>query len=458
MNDDTSGPLIVRQGNALVKSAQTMDLNEKRLIMLAMSRIRWRDEEFLVQDIPVTELARWIGGNPYQEGRKAADGLLHRVVDILEEGGGQTKFQWTTLSSYIPAHKHKDGVACVRIRFNEELAPFLLQLRDHYNQIPLAHMLPMTSYNSQRLYEILWHDSHAGAKMFLSYTIDQLKVYIGLRDKDGRWEKYKSWKDFRKVLDKAVEDFDAYGNLKITSYTGKSQIKRAYSHVLFQLERLDRRAPSLPSASGNTEIDVEAVRAAADLEAAGYAQNAFEAVSTYGLEVVRQTLVLARDAERKGTASNRPIHNLGGLIASMLKKGVAGQRVKAAHEPSGLSNRDIDQLARALVDSYQQALSEHAQAMWVGTAELQRNAIHDLMRVELSPKLIDYLDTVDWDGQGYTGIRNNYLLDTYPDEIPDALAEPATFLEADQRLNRYESDMRLKIVERACRLIGDSDA
>ncbi len=93
MSDETSNPLTVRQGNALVKSAQTMDLNEKRLIMLAMSRIRWRDEEFLVQDIPITELGRWSGGNPYQEGRKAADGLLHRVVDILEEGGGQTKFQ-----------------------------------------------------------------------------------------------------------------------------------------------------------------------------------------------------------------------------------------------------------------------------------------------------------------------------------------------------------------------------
>lgn len=457
MSDETSSPLIVRQGNALVKSAQTMDLNEKRLIMLAMSRIRWRDEEFLVQDIPITELARWIGGNPYQEGRKAADGLLHRVVDILEDGGGQTKFQWTTLSAYIPAHKHKDGVACVRIRFNEELAPFLLQLRNHYNQIPLAHMLPMTSYNSQRLYEILWHDSHAGAKTFLSYTIDQLKVFIGLRDKDGKWEKYKSWKDFRKVLDKAVEDFNAYGNLKIASYTGKSQLKRAYSHVLFRLDRVDQRELVLP-VPDNPEVDTEAVSVAADLEAAGYAQNALEAVSAYGVEVVRQTLVLARDAERKGVASNRPIHNLGGLIASMLKKGVASQRGKRTQEPNRLSNRDIDQLARALVDSYRRALSEHAEAMWAETAEAQRDGIHDLMRVELSPDLVDFLDKNNWDGHGYASIRNNYLLDAYPDEIPDALADLSTFLEADQRLGRYENDVRPKITERAHRFINESDA
>lgn len=104
---------MVRQANALVKSAQSMELNEKRLIMLAMSRIQWGDDEFLTQDIPVTELAQWLGGNPYQEGRKAADGLLHRVVEVLEDGGEQTKFQWTTLSAYIPAHKHRAGVACV---------------------------------------------------------------------------------------------------------------------------------------------------------------------------------------------------------------------------------------------------------------------------------------------------------------------------------------------------------
>lgn len=458
MSDDTSSPLTVRQGNALVKSAQTMDLNEKRLIMLAMSRIRWRDEEFLVQDIPITELGRWIGGNPYQEGRKAADGLLHRVVDILEEGGGQTKFQWTTLSAYIPAHKHKDGVACVRIRFNEELAPFLLQLRDRYNQIPLAHMLPMTSYNSQRLYEILWHDSHAGTKAILSYTIDQLKVYIGLRDKDGKWEKYRSWKDFKKVLDKAVEDFNAFGNLKIASYTGKSQTKRAYSHVFFRLERAEPREPALTPAP-EPELDPETLGVVAELEAAGYTQNAREAVATYGVEVVRRTLVLARDAERKGAASNRPIRNLGGLVASILKKGVASQRVQGAvQEPGRLSNRDLDQLARALVDSYHQARSEHADAMWAETAEAQRDSIHDLMRVELSAELVDFLDRNHWDGNGYASIRNNYLLDTYPDELPDTLAEPDAFLEADGRLGRYPDEVRTKIGERVRRLVDDRDA
>ena len=71
--------------------------------------------------------------------------------------------------------------------------------------------------------------------------------------------------------------------------------------------------------------------------------------------------------------------------------------------------------------------------MWAETAEAQRDSIHDLMRVELSTELVDFLDRNNWDGHGYVTIRNNYLLDTYPDELPDTLAEPDAFLAADGR-------------------------
>jgi Initiator Replication protein. len=51
----------VRQANALAKSAQTMDLNEKRLIFLAMSRIQWEDQDFLTIDIPIAETSAGLG-------------------------------------------------------------------------------------------------------------------------------------------------------------------------------------------------------------------------------------------------------------------------------------------------------------------------------------------------------------------------------------------------------------
>lgn len=448
---------VVRQANALVKSAQTMELNEKRLIMLAMSRIRWGDEEFLTQDIPVTELAQWIGGNPYQEGQKAADGLLHRVVEILEEGGGKTKFQWTTLSAYIPAHKHKAGVACVRIRFNEELSPFLLQLRERYNQIPLTHMLPMPSYNSQRLYEILWHDSHAGNKDFLSYEIPKLKVFIGLRESKGKWEKYKAWKDFKKVLDKAVEDFNEHGNLKITRYVGKSQTKRAYSHVLFHLKKEDASVD--PKATSVQEpLNPEVVNMVAELERLGYTQNPFEAVKTYGADTVKRTISLAREAERKAALTHKPIHNVGGLVASMLRGKVAEASVTNGKPRSRLTNAEVERFARGVADAYEQELTGHAETMWSSLSLAQQHATHEQMRGSVSTSLLEFLESVGWQGRGYTSVLNRYLLDANPNTLPDTLRDPRSYAEERDELSELAQADRARVVDVFCRMMLTTEA
>ncbi len=443
---------MVRQANALVKSAQTMELNEKRLIMLAMSRIRWGDAEFLTQDIPVTELAQWLGGNPYQEGRKAADGLLHRVVEVLEDGGEQTKFQWTTLSAYIPAHKHKAGVACVRIRFNEELSPFLLQLRDRYNQIPLTHMLPMPSYNSQRLYEILWHDSHAGNKKVLSYGIDQLKIFIGLKDVHGKWEKYKTWKDFRKVLEKAVEDFNTHGSLKIRRYVGQRQTQRAYSHIFFHLSKTDKVELAKPESQGK-KLDPELLNLVGELERAGYTQDPFGTVQTYGAEVVRQTLALAKEAERKAAQTNRPIYNAGGLVASMLKQGVAASRAANGSANPKLSNHDVERHARELVDAYQYALTEHLAGIWATLSQADQEDVHARMRSELNRTMSDYLDSVDWQGRGYTSVRNTFMVNELV--LPHELASIKTFGPTQSLLQAFSESEQQRIIERAESLSGD---
>ena len=126
--------LSVRQANALAKSAQQMELSEKRLLLIAMGQIKRTDTEFLTREIPITDVAPWFGGNPYQEAKKAADGLLERVVFIQEDDGGYKKFQWTTLSEYIPANKHKEKRAHIRLRLNEELKAALVAA-----QRPLQH-------------------------------------------------------------------------------------------------------------------------------------------------------------------------------------------------------------------------------------------------------------------------------------------------------------------------------
>ncbi len=93
----------IRQANALAKSGQELDLNEKRLLLLAMSRIKSSDTELLTHKIGMKELVTHLGENPYARAERAARGLLRRLLYVPTENGGFKEFQWTTVAEYVPA-------------------------------------------------------------------------------------------------------------------------------------------------------------------------------------------------------------------------------------------------------------------------------------------------------------------------------------------------------------------
>ena len=188
----------IRQANALAKSGQELDLNEKRLLLLTMARIKSSDTELLTHKIGMKELTTHLGENPYARAERAARGLLRRLVYVPTENGGFKEFQWTTVAEYVPAESSETGESYVKIRLNEELAPLLLELRERYNTIPLLDVLPMESFNGQRLYEILWHDSHGGEKKVLTYNITDLKFSMGMRVLEQKGSKKSGRKSTRR--------------------------------------------------------------------------------------------------------------------------------------------------------------------------------------------------------------------------------------------------------------------
>src|SRR5690625_581798 len=113
-----------------------------------------------VTGVQTCALPIFFGQNPYARAKRAAEGLLRRVVHVAKGNNSYDQFQWTTLARYVSSASSDNGESYIEIRLNEELSPYLLELRDRYNVIPLLDVLPLQSFNAQRLYEILWHDSH----------------------------------------------------------------------------------------------------------------------------------------------------------------------------------------------------------------------------------------------------------------------------------------------------------
>ena len=440
----------VRQANTLAKSAQQMELNEKRLVFLAMSHIRWDDEDFLTCDLPIGDIQDWFGGNPYQEVKRTADNLLKRVVHIKGEEGYYRKFQWTTLSEYIPATQHPDGVSVIRLRFNPELRSYLLLLSKRFNTIPLEPLLLLPSFNAQRLYEVLWHDSHAGKKNFLTYNLTDLKTYLGLRDPSGKWEKYDQWRDFRRLLQRLQRAIEPIGPLRLVRFKGLKQNSRSFNQVRFELA-LESEAVA-PNASNDFDGDEDTaagdlspawLELAGDRREAGYNQDPIDAIERYGFDVVTRTLKLARKAERDAATTGKPIRNLGGLIARMLRDGT-GQMTKKGRSAS--KGAVISAQVQTIRDAYSARFAEAARLLWEGFSADGQAEVIALMRETVNPIQASVLEKHPQDSPTFRSVLHSYLFHTYPDEFPDELADLEMYAEASGYLESGSEEERKRLV------------
>ncbi len=438
--------IAVRQANALAKSGQELDLTEKRLLLVAMSRIANNDTELLTHRISVTDLAPYFKGDPWRAANKAAQGLLKRVVYIKGNDGGYTAFPWTTLARYVPASQSDSGSSYLEIRLNQELAPFLLELKKNFNVIPLLELLPMGSVNSQRLYEVLWHDSHRGNKLFLTYDLAELRFQLGLRTskkvkgKDTWVEKYASWRDFQKVLKRAQADFVNYGSLRF-DYDGLVQ-GRTTTQVRFRIVPKETLAAVSPS---DPEVLVKQQELADRLHAAGYNQDALAAVQTHGCEEVEVALKLVQTAVRTGAKSSKPIHNPGGMIYHTLKNGLAKRRLERS-ERSSDDKPDPKALAQSIIDAYAAARQSIAESIWASLTLEAQNGFSDLMRLYLSDFEVRQLNKFGWDGASFESSKRRVVLELYPDDIPDELLSLRAFAEQEDRLHDFDEALRAAVL------------
>jgi hypothetical protein len=453
--ESLSDKISVRQANALAKSGQELDLIEKRLLLIAMSRISRKDTELLTHRIYVSEINEYFGGDPWRAAQKAATGLLRRVVHVKGDDGGFTAFQWTTLAKYVPASRSEEGSSYIEIRLNQELAPLLLQLKERYNTIPLLELLPIPSVNSQRLYEVLWHDSHGGKKQFLTYDLSNLKFLLGLRvlrnykGKESWEEKYRTWRDFQKVLKRAQIDFKEYGTLRF-SFDGIAR-GRTTTQVRFCITLAHpSNLPELPiDAPTDPALDLRKLQLTHALDEAGYLQDALQAIDTYGLEVVEMALKLSREAERKAAKSKNPVANLGGLIHHSLKTGLAQRRLERAGQDNPEPATDPKALARLLIDAFDNGRKQFAQNLWDSMRLEDQDGFSGIMRLELSQFQLDQLDKVNWKGPAFEVARNQLLLLLHEDELPEHLSDIEAFMKGDGLFAGYEAGLQGNILHEA---------
>ena len=197
---------IVVQHNDIIEAKYNITLQEKRLILLMSSHIKKDDKEFQIYTTTVNEICKFLqlnNKNIYKEIDDIVSKLFGRVLVVKNVAeNSTTKISWLTYAKYW----HGKGV--VQLKFNEDLKPYMLQLKERFTMISLGDVLGLKSIYAIRLYELLKQYDSIGTRTIL---LSDLRECCGIIETH-----YKKFNDFKRdVLERAKREINSKTDILI---------------------------------------------------------------------------------------------------------------------------------------------------------------------------------------------------------------------------------------------------
>ena len=442
--------LSITQANPLALSRQEMGILTKRLLVLALSDITKDDSELEPIRITAWEYAQLFnikGKSIYSRIEQSARELLEQTVQIKEPNGDWVMFQWVSEARYENGRDSKEQMACIELKVHEKLKPYLLQLRRDFSIIPTEQLLSFESFNSMRLFEVLYTASYAGERGELVFDIEDLKLRLGL---DGKYDRFK---DFRYVLDKAQAEFKKYTCL-VFSYRPE-KVGRKYRRVHFAILKNEVFKPRvrLPASlakrvkrESDTEQLMRELQARDVLREIGWSQDSDRTIQRYGAQRVVDIVAYARKLAGKAEAAGRPIYNLAGFVNNLLQQGVEPPKAPPQDEAQRLSREEARSIATSIADSYHQQRRQRAEAAWQELNAEQQELVHTLMQATLHRFTLERIEADGWRGGLYESSRMEVMASHNFVTFPTHLQDLSVFVRTLDLLADYAEDDRKTIL------------
>lgn len=196
----------VVQANELVGGKQSLKLNSAKLIRAAIMQIVPEDKElkpYIVTIKELSELLKVSESNLYRDIDDITDDIMKKpifVKRVIKDNVKWVKIAWVTRCEY-------NSDVGVSIKLNDDLKPFLLQLKEHYTQYTLDNIMAMKSTYSIRIFELLQEKVKkkvlARCGEYVQITVQELRECCDCEDK------YKSFNNFKtRVLDTACKEIN----------------------------------------------------------------------------------------------------------------------------------------------------------------------------------------------------------------------------------------------------------
>ena len=216
---------MVVKGNDLIQNSRfNLQLQEQKIILYLISKIKPDDIELKEYVFEILEFCQVCGldadnGTNYRNIRQTLKDLRDKSLWVTLQDGSETTLAW------IDRVTMNRNSGTVKIKIDDMMKPYLLQLRERFTQYELMYTLGMKSQYSLRLYELMKSYEFQHGKVF---DIEDLKVRLSAVN-------YARYPDFkRKVLDIAMREINSLTDINVTYEIIKES--RRYAKIMFAIK------------------------------------------------------------------------------------------------------------------------------------------------------------------------------------------------------------------------------
>lgn len=197
--------LVVKSNDLIQKSRFTLSTQQQKIVLFIISQIEPFDEDFKLYEFKITEFCQLCGiepkGDIYQMLKTQIKAISDKSVWIEKEDGTETLVRWVE-KPYIDKRS-----GTIKIKLDEDMKPYLLQLKEKFTEYELIYTLNFKSKYSIRLYEFL-KSIHFKKLQSYSQTMS-IARFEKLLDSS-----YSNFKDFHtRVLKPAQKEINQYSDI-----------------------------------------------------------------------------------------------------------------------------------------------------------------------------------------------------------------------------------------------------
>ena len=213
--------MTISQGYELVNAKYKLNASEIKFILTAMTQLDSSQDEVLKEyEIKVSELeAKLQAEQNTTRLKQFAKKLMSKPLEVPTQDGGFIIFNWFSKIRYYPDEK------LFRVRIDEDLKPYLLQLKERFVSYNLKYILPLTSTYSVRIYQLLKEYEKLTKRYF---EVEELQELLQVPKSLKRYSQFK-----QKVLQVAERELLEHTDIYFTLEEEKKG--RKVSRLIFRI-------------------------------------------------------------------------------------------------------------------------------------------------------------------------------------------------------------------------------